>query len=135
MPGKIFSALPKKSRSLFHYTTAQGLLGICKTQSLHATHSSFLNDSTECTIVNSFLIKILAADYARQVPKLIEMKLIDAGVLQEFGRQFFAQEAEKSINAMLTAVNNTSPYFVTSFCIHDEGDPAYFDGLLSQWRS
>lgn len=36
---------------------------------------------------------------------------------------------------MLKAVNATAPYFITSFCIHNEGDHAYSNGLLSQWRS
>ena len=36
--------------------------------------------------------------------------------------------------SMDRATDNVSPYFITSFCIHDKNTPAYLDGLLSQWR-
>src|SRR5262249_49372143 len=51
------------------------------------------------------------------------------------GPVVFEQEAMKSVRAMLKATNNISPYFITSFCIHDEGTYEYSHGLLSQWRS
>jgi Protein of unknown function (DUF2971) len=36
---------------------------------------------------------------------------------------------------MLKATNKVAPYFITSFCIHDEDTYEYSHGLLSQWRS
>jgi hypothetical protein len=39
------------SRSLFHYTSARGLIGILGTQALFATHANFLNDSSECQLL------------------------------------------------------------------------------------
>jgi len=32
------------------------------------------------------------------------------------------------------AANNVTPFFVVSFCRHEEGTPAFEHGLLSQWR-
>ena len=126
---------PQKSRSLFHYTTAQGLLGIIRDRSLFATHADFSNDSSECKLILPYLIKILADEYEQRVPKLIDLKIMTPDILREHGRAVFEKEAQISVNAMLTATNNTAPYFITSFCIHDEKDYEYSHGLLSQWRS
>jgi hypothetical protein len=126
---------PPKSRPLFHYTTAQGLLGIIEHRCLFATHADFSNDSSECKLVLPHVKSILSAEYARLVPKLIELKILDQNILREHGNAVFEDEAQKSVTAMLEAVNNTAPYFITSFCIHNEGAYEYSNGLLSQWRS
>lgn len=126
---------PSKSRSLFHYTTAQGLLGIIEDRCLFATHADFSNDSSECKLVLPYVKNILSAEYARIIPKLIELKIMDQNILREYGNAVFEDEAQKSVTAMLEAVNETAPYFITSFCIHEDGDYEYSNGLLSQWRS
>jgi hypothetical protein len=46
-PGWFERELPAPPQSLYHYTDGEGLLGILTSRSLHATHSSFLNDQTE----------------------------------------------------------------------------------------
>ena len=68
--------VPEAHPELFHYTSVSGLFGILDSQSIRATNSDFLNDSTE---INLFfvtrLVKILesgiraelAADTALQV--------------------------------------------------------------------
>jgi hypothetical protein len=38
------------------------------------------------------------------------------------------------LQAMVKATNKLSPFFIASFCIHDETSDAYNHGLLSQWR-
>jgi hypothetical protein len=125
----------KKNRSLFHYTTAQGLLGIIEDHCLFATHADFSNDSSECKLVLPYLKKNLAAEYARLIPKLIDLKIMDQNIMREHGNALFENEAQNSVNAMLESVNEMAPYFITSFCIHDERDYEYSNGLLSQWRS
>ena len=124
-----------KSQSLFHYTTAQGLLGIVRDRSLFATHANFSNDSSECRLVLPYLTKILAAEYEQHYPRLVALGVLDQDLLRDHGHGIFAKEALTSVNAMLTATNNTAPYFITSFCIHDEESYEYSNGLLSQWRS
>src|SRR5215216_2147689 len=54
-----------KSRSLFHYTTGDGLLGIVKDRCLFATHADFSNDSSECKLILPHLIKVLADEYEK----------------------------------------------------------------------
>jgi len=71
---------PRKSRSLFHYTTAHGLLGIIKDRCLFATHASFLNDSSECRLVFPYVLKVVAAEYEQLYRKLVELKVMRAGL-------------------------------------------------------
>jgi Protein of unknown function (DUF2971) len=124
-----------KSRSLFHYTTAQGLIGIIRDQSLFATHAHFSNDSSECRLILPHLIKILASEYEEHYTRLTKLGVAEPGFLQEYGRGVFESEATRSAGAMLKATNKIAPYFITSFCIHDEDSYEYSNGLLSQWRS
>ena len=127
-------AQAKTSRSLFHYTSADGLVGILQTQSLFATHSAFLNDSTECRIIRDILLPRLEKELREATPKLIERRVMDPKILTDFGDELFRQEADNMLQAMSQATNNTAPYFITSFCVHEPNTPAYNDGLLSQWR-
>jgi hypothetical protein len=122
------------SRSLFHYTTADGLIGILQNQSLFATHSEFLNDSTECKTILAVLLPRLEAELRHVVPELIARKLFQPSILTDYGDEIFRQEAENMLQAMPSATHSTAPYFISSFCIHDPQSPAYEHGLLSQWR-
>lgn len=124
----------KTSRSLFHYTSADGLVGILQTQSLFATHSAFLNDSTECRIIRDILLPRLEKELREATPKLIERRVMDPKILTDFGDDLFRQEADNMLQAMSQATNNTAPYFIASFCVHEPNTSAYNDGLLSQWR-
>jgi hypothetical protein len=125
---------PKSSRSLFHYTSAQGLVGILESQSLFATHSEFLNDTTECKIIREILLPRLEAELKDAVPKLVQRKIMDPAVLSDMSDNLFRQEADNMLRAMSQAANSTAPYFISSFCVHEAGTPAYNHGLLSQWR-
>jgi len=49
-----------RSSLLYHYTSAQGLEGIVRTQSLWATDTAFLNDTTEIRYAAEPLIKRMA---------------------------------------------------------------------------
>jgi hypothetical protein len=127
-------AAAKTSRSLFHYTTAEGLIGILQTQSLFATHSAFLNDSTECRIIRDILLPRLEKELKDATPKLVQRGVIDPKILTDFGDDLFRQEADNMLTAMSQTTNNIAPYFVTSFCVHEPNTPACEHGLLSQWR-
>lgn len=129
--------LPKaapQSRSLFHYTNAEGLVGILENQTLHATHSNFLNDSTECKSILAVLLPTIEAELREVVPRLVEEKVFDRAILTDYGDEIYVREAEKMLQAMILATDRTAPFFITSFCIHDIDSPAFDHGLLSQWR-
>jgi hypothetical protein len=127
-------ATKKKSRSLFHYTSAHGLVGIVRDGSLFATHAEFSNDTSECKLILPHLKAVLVEDYKRLIPELIKSRIMNEAILREHGEGVYEEEAESSVRVMLQAVNNTAPYFITSFCIHDQEDYEYSNGLLSQWR-
>jgi hypothetical protein len=127
--------LLRKSRPLFHYTTAQGLLGIVQNRCLFATHAEFSNDSTECKLLLPLLEEIFVREYEQLVPKLIDRGQMAAEFLKEHGTNVYKLEAKNSARVMLKATNNVAPYFITSFCIHPRSSYEYQNGLLSQWRS
>jgi hypothetical protein len=128
------SNLSQTSRSLFHYTDVDGLIGILENQTLRATHSDFLNDSTECRTILSILLPMIETELREIVPKLVDLKVLNPTIMTDFGGEIYKLEAQKMLQAMVSATNNVAPYFITSFCIHDPSDPAYQHGLLSQWR-
>lgn len=129
------SAKPERpSRSLFHYTTADGLVGILENQSLFATHSEFLNDSSECKSILAVLLPRVEAELREVVPLLVERRLFHPSILTDNGDEIYRQEAENMLQALPSAGNHTAPYFISSFCIHEPDTSAYTQGLLSQWR-
>jgi hypothetical protein len=124
----------QQSRPLFHYTTAQGLLGIVQDKCLFATHADFSNDSSECKLILPHLVGIIKEEYRRIVPELIALNIMSSEILRNHGEAVYEQEAENSVQAIIRATNNIAPYFITSFCIHEKGSDEYRSGLLSQWR-
>jgi hypothetical protein len=95
-------------RALYHYTSAEGLLGIVRTQSLWSTHFSYLNDPSEVAHAHSLIQQVLSARLESSPPPL--------------SRELFARS--------LRAINphdGMYQYFVTSFC--EAAD------LLGQWRA
>lgn len=57
-----------KSRSLFHYTTSDGLLGILGSGTLFASHYSFLNDTSEGNLLRGLLLPLLEKETRTFVP-------------------------------------------------------------------
>jgi hypothetical protein len=95
---------------LYHYTTAQGLLGILKTGSLWATNSRFLNDPTEI-------------EYATQLFR----RIAD----EEFGKYGSPSPThvaywQKCVASWLDYYEQEAKVYVA--CFSADGD------LLSQWR-
>lgn len=120
---------------LLHYTTAGGLAGIVSSQSLWATHASFLNDASEITtFLDHRLPSLLKAD--------IRLALVDvsnnpknAQVIAELGGiekavEGITAELVQSIRATALAFNR--PYVLSFSATHDSRIAR--DGLLSQWR-
>jgi Protein of unknown function (DUF2971) len=94
--------------TIFHYTTAEGLLGIVRSNRLWASDLLYMNDSTE-------------VEYGRKL--IIE---VAAGVADE-AKCSMAQMLCKSIDTVLYPVGMVSGGFYAA-CFCAEGD------LLSQWR-
>jgi hypothetical protein len=124
----------KPSKSLFHYTTAAGLLGIVKTQTLWATHANFLNDTAECRLLTSLLGPAIAADFRNLVPRLTALGAFKPEILDVVRGNGLDTEAEKVASIALRAIENISPIYITSFCMHRADSTESEHGLLSQWR-
>jgi hypothetical protein len=61
------SQVDQMPERLYHYTTAEGLLGILQTRKFWATHMSYLNDSSELTYGASVVaerLKVLSKNYS-----------------------------------------------------------------------
>ena len=121
-----------ESKSLFHYTNSNGLIGILKSNSLWATHSNFTNDSSECQIMSAVLKPQLIEETASLIPKLVAKGLLKASVLEV--TDIVEKQCQAALNALTKAQRNIAPVYICSFCLHSEDEPAYNDGLLSQWR-
>jgi hypothetical protein len=128
------NSVPLESRSLFHYTNAAGLVGIIKTQTLFATHANFLNDSTECRILRDILKPRLTREMEEIVPQLIKRKRLLPALYKEYGENIHAMQADKVLDAIITAIERIAPFYIASFCLHSKNEPEYENGLLSQWR-
>jgi hypothetical protein len=120
--------------SIFHYTDAAGLVGILSSKSLFATHYRCLNDSTEAKIIRNLIMPILEREVADVTPKLIKRGWLTRAFYEEYGANGHRIQAESIYQAIARTIDNVSPYFVLSFCRHDEGSDQFEHGLLSQWR-
>ena len=120
--------------SVFHYTGASGLLGILETDSLFATDYRYLNDSSEGQVVKELLLPIFEAEIAEITPKLIQKGWLNKGFYDDYGAGGHRLQAEAMCKSLSKATDNVSPFFVLSFCRHEEGSSAFKHGLLSQWR-
>jgi hypothetical protein len=120
--------------SIFHYTDTAGALGILSSQTLFASDSRYLNDSTEGALVDSLLAPILQNEIAATTRELIEANLLSKKYYEELGSNADKLQVDALFRSIKTATNNVSPCFVVSFCRHQEGSEHFSNGLLSQWR-
>jgi hypothetical protein len=94
-------------RVLYHYTTAEGLLGIMTTGSFHATDSRYLNDTSEVTYAAKMVRDVVEDQAGRSSgpTKTMLERIVHCGVddLESFVGRYVA-------------------------CLCEDGD------LLSQWR-
>ena len=121
--------------SIFHYTDAAGLLGILSSKSLFATHYKYLNDTTEAAAIRELMMPILESEIEEIFPKLIEKGWLSKEYYDAYGTGVDRLEAAKLYGSFVGAIDNVSPFFVTSLCRHDKGTQSYEQGLLSQWRA
>ena len=120
--------------SVFHYTDTVGLLGIISTQALFATDYRYLNDSTEAGEIRNLILPIFESETAEITKKLVEKGLLDKGFYEEYGTRGHKIQAEGIYKSINQAADSISPFFILSFCRHDEDSDQFRNGLLSQWR-
>ncbi len=114
--------------ALFHYTTAAGLLGILRNQTLWCTAHYCTNDQTELRQGREILTPI----FRKKMRELTEEK--DKRVLTFRGRGVdpfsYANSFEGTI---LSAALSYLSVYIACFC-KPNGKEDFLHGLLSQWR-
>lgn len=115
--------------ALYHYTDAQGLLGIVRSGQLWASNAAFLNDSTEMTYIRDVLPKV-AGQLRREHGVKAESREYARDVLAGTRRFSEVEVRTASVIGMLEGTPDMASglydVYVSCFCAH--GD------LLSQWR-
>lgn len=97
----------KRPQYLYHYTNAQGLLGMLQSNRIWATNSRFTNDPTEIAYAT------------RLVRKVLESELPE-------GDARWLKSLKDRVNNILSEYDEHAKIYIACFCTH--GD------LLSQWR-
>jgi len=92
---------------LHYYTTAGGLEGIIRSQRLHASHASYLNDATELTYARSVIQDVLREESVQ--------------ARGEASRRFL-----RDWQTLLESTPTEPDVWVVCFCTEED--------LLSQWR-
>lgn len=111
--GYLYSQQQQQPDTLWHYTTAEGLLGIISSGEFWATNTAFLNDRTE--IKHTLKIAKCLLEEKKQ-----ELKL----------QQPLSESLEKGFSAM----NDTIDSFDKHIAVYVVSSCEYKD-LLSQWRA
>jgi Protein of unknown function (DUF2971) len=115
---------------LFHYTTAEGLKGILKSQNLRATHYRHLNDSTEMGVVTSRIV----FKFYDELNSFFRSNSAQFGKLNDtLLDQYANKQAKMMYQVSIDQVDAMSPVFMCSLCRHTAED-AWRSGVLSQWR-
>ncbi len=117
-----------RERSLFHYTTADGLLGILQHNELWSTAYYCANDLTELHVGRG----ILTSHFREEIQKMI-------GEGHEFVETFakrgvdIRDHADKFEHRIHGLMLNHLTVFISCFC-KPIGKEDFLHGLLSQWR-
>ena len=98
---------------LYHYTTAEGLLGMLQSRQLWATNVRFMNDTSEM----AHGIELVRETFTTIEPEVVRRSSI---------RKLAFESARTAIDAMVTDAEKFTKHFAVSFC--SDGN------LLSQWR-
>ncbi len=98
---------------LFHYTTAEGLLGMLQSRQLWATNVRFMNDTSEMGH---------GIDLVREIFKAIEPDVVGRSSI----RKLAFEMARSAIDDMVADAERFTKHFAVSFCTNGN--------LLSQWR-
>ena len=129
------ASLAEEHPELFHYTGINGLQGILESQSLWATHSSFLNDTTEIEAFKKILPDILRPAMIKTVDRIQKKPNGQALIEPHGGIDGAVQFLSSTINDILYDVfrNHHEDIYIASFCTH-KNDEENQHGSLSQWR-
>lgn len=128
---------------LFHYTSAEGLFSILRTQYLRATDWRHLNDSGELIHFYDELPRLIMPELVRRMNENAsgnsEVKhwLTDQGGVEAFCSRQAKGLAEAMYKPLRLNDENKSlfEFYVTSFCTPDGAFAEVRNhGLLSQWR-
>lgn len=120
--------------SIFHYTDTSGAVGILGSQSVFASDSRYLNDTSEGSVIDSLLMPMLSDEVAVASKELVAAGFVNKRYYEELGSNADRLQTESIFRSIVVATNNISPRFVVSFCRHEEGSEQFEHGLLSQWR-
>jgi hypothetical protein len=118
--------------SVFHYTDSAGLLGILQSQCLFATDYRYLNDLSEGTMVRDLLVSVFEAELKQITPKLVAERLLNKRVFDD--EKLMRLQAESTYDAMVQALNRSTPPFVLSFCKDEEQKTAEHDCSVNGGR-
>ncbi len=125
----------KGIKSLFHYTTANGLKGILSTQTLWATSFEALNDLKELKQAEEILFSIFRPIVADAIEPIRETHPdIESKAITLFGsyEKSIDRETYKLIEVIVSYLNLV---FILSFCVHDKDEYTFQNGILSMWRA
>ena len=103
-----FSYHKSPPQTLYHYTTAAGLIGLLQSNRVWASHAGFLNDASEVVYAQ------------RLVAGVLDQRA--SGISDEIGAEFF-----RRAQRMAEPTSGYREFYVACFC--EDGD------LLSQWRA
>src|SRR4051812_14391758 len=120
---------------LYHYTTAQGLEGVLRSQQLWGTHVGYLNDAEEH--VGFFvrrLPKLLEGPSREAVTELMQTPKGQSAIENMGGPEHAIDDFRRHLADAARAVTfEINEPYVLSFCSGDVSRTRH-DGLLSQWR-
>jgi hypothetical protein len=117
--------------SMYHYTTAAGLIGIIESNVIWATHACFLNDTEECRLLRNLLSPQIKAEFEVVIPELTARGAFKPEIVRQLTGDAMSTESEKVISAITNAIDRSSPIYIVSFCMHGVGTPESEHGLLS----
>lgn len=122
-------------KELHHYTTASGLHGILTSQSLWATHISYLNDDEEhIGFFQRRLPNLLLSPISNAVNSLHKTPLGKSQIEKLGGIAKCVADLHRDLLKSITETTlKFNQPFVASFC-GAVSDQTQNDGLLSQWR-
>lgn len=118
-----------QQKSLYHYTTAEGVKGIVNSNTLWVTHSNFLDDKTEIKYISNVLcavIKYLKNERKLYNPNIRECLLVYEGIIKTLEALKNIYEYGPPINAgnlfilSLTETKNNR-YLIENYCKGDGG--------------
>lgn len=121
---------------LLHYTSVAGLLGILDTQSLRATNSAFLNDSSEINLFfDTRLTALLELAIRTELATDSQLQALPQFNLNpEETNQAIAQYAADLAVSIRTTTHRLNKPYIACFSA-PANDRVRNDGLLSQWRA